>query len=60
MWNLSTCDCESSKPCTVDKYLNAKNCSCEKLLFRKFVLVYEDEILNTTENSLDAKKTTCK
>ena len=33
-----------------------KNCSWEKRLFGKLVLACEDEILNTTETSLDEKK----
>ena len=44
----------------MDKYLDIKNCSCEKSLIDKLVLACEDEILNATENSLDDKKITCK
>ena len=42
------------------KYLEIKNCSCEKRLIGKLVLECEDEILNTTETSLDEKKEICK
>ena len=34
-------------------------CSCEKRLYVKLVLAYEDEILNTIETSLDYEKVTC-
>ena len=56
MWNPSTCDCECNKTCKIDEYLDIRNCSCEKRLFGKLVLVCEDEMLNTTETSLDDKK----
>ena len=36
-----------------------RNCLCEKRLIGKLVLESEDEILNTTETSLDDKKETC-
>ena len=55
IWNPSPCDCESNKACKMDKYLDIKNCSIDKL-----VLACEDEILNATENSLDDKKITLK
>ena len=32
-----------------------KNCSCEKGLLYKLLLICQDEILNTTETSLDNK-----
>ena len=35
-------------------------CSCEKHLIGKLVIECEDEILNTTETSLDDKKVTWK
>ena len=38
------------------KYLDIKNCLCEKRLFSKFVLTSEDEKLNTIETSLVDKK----
>lgn len=41
------------------KYLDINNCSCEKCLFRKLVLTYEGEILNSTETSLVDQKVTC-
>ena len=55
MWN-----CECNKTSDIDKYLDIKNCSCRKCLFGKLVLSCEDEILNTTEASLVAKKVTWK
>ena len=60
MWNPSTCDCEHNKPCKIDEYLNIKNCPCKKRPIGKLVLGCEDEILNTTESSLDDKKITWK
>ena len=42
------------------KLTNMNNCSCEKRLIGKLVLECEDEILNTTETSLDDKKETYK
>ena len=42
------------------KYLEIKNCSCEKRLIGKLILECEDEILNATETSLDEKKETRK
>ena len=41
MWNPSTCDCECNKTCKIEKYLDVKNCSCEKRLFDKLVLACE-------------------
>ena len=43
------CDCECNKTCKIDKYLDIKNCSCEKRLVGKLVFECEREILNTTE-----------
>ena len=43
----------------IDEYWHIKNRSCEKILFGKLVLACENEILNTTETSLDDKKVTC-
>ena len=57
MWNPSTCEC--NKACKIDEYLDQKSCSCEIRLFGKLVLACGDEILNTTNNSLDDKKATC-
>ena len=59
MWNPTTCDFECNKACKTDEYLDIKNCSCGKRLIGKLVLSCEDEILNTTENSLDNEKVTC-
>ena len=55
IWNLSTWDCEYNKTCKIDEYLFFKNCSCEKGLLNKLLLICKDEILNTTETSLDNK-----
>lgn len=44
--NRSNCEC--NKPCKVDKYLNAKNCSFQKGLFGELVLTCEDQIINRT------------
>ena len=60
MLNLSTCNCECDKACKIDEYFDIKNFSCEKRLFGKLVIACEDEILNTTETSLNDKKVTCK
>ena len=54
MWNPSTCDCECDKACGFNEYLDLKSCSC------KLVIECEDEILNTTETSLNDKKSLCK
>ena len=59
MWNPTTCDCECNKECKIDEDLDIKNCFCKKYLFGKLVLVCQDEILNTTETSLDDKKVAC-
>ena len=59
IWNPSTCNCECNRACKIDEYLDTKYCSCEKRLIGKLVLECEDEILNTTESSLDDKKVTC-
>ena len=42
MWNTSTCDCDYSKTCKIDQYLDTKNCSYEKRLICKLVLACED------------------
>ena len=56
MWNHSTFDCERNKAYKYDKYLDTKNCSCEKRLIGKLVLACDDEMLNTTETSLNGKR----
>ena len=58
MWNLSTCNSECNKACKIDKYLDTKNFSRNKRLFGRLVLACEDEILTTTQTSLDDKKVT--
>ena len=40
--------------------MKIKTCSCKNRLIGKLVLECEDEILNTTENSLANKKVLCK
>ena len=42
----------------IDKLLDIKSCPCEKRLFGKLALAYEDEMLNTTETSLVNEKLT--
>ena len=56
MWNPSTCNCECNKACKIDEYLDITICSCEKRLIGKLILECEDEILDTTETSLDNQK----
>ena len=56
MWNPSTRDCAINQACKIDKYLDIKNCSCEKLLIGKSVIQCEDEVLNITETSIGDKK----
>ena len=56
MRHPSTCDCDCNKASINDEYLDIENYSCKKRLLGKLVLVSEDEILNTTETSLDDKK----
>ena len=58
MRNSCICDCD--KACKIDEYLDIKNCSCEKYLIGKFVLGWEDEILNKNKTSPDNKNLTCK
>ena len=52
MWNPSASDGKVK----LMKYLDIKNCSCEKRLFGKLVTACEDQILNTTETSIDYKE----
>ena len=59
MGNSSSCDCEFNKPCKRGEYLDIKF-FLHKYLIRKLELAFENEILNTTENSLDDKKVICK
>ena len=56
MWNLSTCDCDCNKACTIGEYLGPKSCLCKKRLISKLVLQFEDEMLNTAESYTDDKK----
>ena len=58
MWNHGTCDCECNKACKIDKCFNIKVCPCEECLTGILVLACEDEILSTTETSLDNQKST--
>ena len=56
IWNSSMGDCKCNKVCKIDKYLDIKNISCKKSLLGKLALACKDEILNTTETSLNHKK----
>ena len=53
----SACDYECNKTYKIAEFLDIKNFSCKKSIFDKLVLTLlltcEDEILNTTETSLD-------
>ena len=60
IWNSITWGCKCNKACRTDEYLNTNNCLCKKCLIDKIVLECQDEILNTTETSLDDKKVICK
>ena len=57
MWIPSAGDYECNKAYKIDEFLDIKNFSCKKSIFNKLVLTllltFEDEILNTTETSLD-------
>ena len=59
MGNPSSCDCEFNKPWKRDEYLDIKF-FLHKYLIGKLELAFENEILNTTENSLDDQKVICK
>ena len=59
MWNLSTCDCKCNKVRKINEYLVPRNLLCEKRLIGKVLLACEDEMVNTTEASLDNKRVTC-
>lgn len=48
-WNPSRCNYEFNKAGKIDKYLDIRKCLCEKRLFNKLGLTYEDEVLNTAE-----------
>ena len=54
MGNPGTCYRECNKAFKINKYLDIKNCLCKKCWFGK--LIYEDEILYTTDMSLVDKK----
>ena len=56
MLNPSTCDYEGNSSCKIDEYLDIS--VQKKFLFGKLVLACGDEILKTTETSLDDKKVT--
>ena len=58
MWNPRPRYCECNKAFKVNEYLDIQNCSCEKDLINKLVLTCEDEVLNTTETTLDDDKAT--
>ena len=59
MPNLYMCYRKCNEAFKTDKYLDIKNFSCKKCLFGKLVLACVDEIFNTTETSVDNKKSTC-
>ena len=44
----------------IDEILVIKDCYCKAHLIGKLVLKCEDDILTTTENSINEKKVTCK
>ena len=44
----------------IDEYLDIKYYYCEKRLICKLILECKDELLSTTESSLDDKKVICK
>ena len=54
--NPSICNSDSNTACKIDEYLDTENCLCEKYLLHKLVLAREEEILNTTETSLNDKQ----
>ena len=56
VWNSSTCNSDSNIACKIDEYLDIENCLHEKYLLDKLVLAREEEILNTTEISLNDKQ----
>ena len=49
-------ECECNKAHKITDYLDIKNCLCQKRLFGKLVLVCEDEMCSTSENSFDGEK----
>ena len=59
MWNITTCGCKCNEAYKYDKYLDIKNCSCEKRLIVKLVLECEHDVLITTETLLYDKNVTC-
>ena len=51
------CDCDCDKPSGIDEYLHIKNCAFKERVMFNLVLTCNDEILNTTEDTLiDNKK----
>ena len=52
-------DCWYKNVCKIVEYIDAKNCSCEKIITDKSALTCEDEILNATEISFDNKIAIC-
>ena len=55
IWNPTMWNREWNKACKTTEHLNIGNCSREERLLDKLVLICEDEILITTETSLDKK-----
>lgn len=66
IWNPSICECDCDKSCNVGEYLDYPNFKCRKKLIDKFVLEWEDEILNaiplnkTDTISIAEKRVICK
>lgn len=56
MWNSSMCDCDCDKPCGINEYLHIKNCALKERVMFNLVLTCNDEILNTTEDTLIVNK----
>ena len=50
------CDCDCDKPCEIDEYLHIKNCAFKERVMFNLVLTCNDEILNTTEDTLIVNK----
>ena len=60
MQNPRTSDCECNNVSITDEHLDIKNFSCKKKLFGTLVMACGDQILSTTEISLNDKKVTIK
>ena len=49
----STFDCKYEKTCEIGEHLDIKNCSSKKCVFDKLVFACADEILNTTDATVN-------